>query len=157
MASQIIELYKCILKKEKKIAFAESCTGGYLAAQLVAIPNASKVFLGSIVAYSNDLKHKILKVSHETLRTHGAASREVADEMWIGLLKLTGADYGIAITGIAGPTGGTKEKPVGTVFVAFGEANHKPHVLEFHLHGSREKIIHEASERTCQEFLQVYS
>lgn len=153
--STVVKIHEFLIKKEKTLALAESCTGGALSLQFVLIPDASKYLLGSLVCYSTELKHKILKVSNETLRICGSVSREVADEMWIGLMKLTQADYGITITGISGPKGGTKEKPVGTVFIALGISGQKPKVVEFHLSGSREDIIQETCQKACEEFIQL--
>jgi len=108
--------------KEKKLslAFAESCTGGLMSKLITDIPGSSQVFMGGFIVYSNEMKKKYLNVSEKTLNLYGAVSSETANEMLIGLLKTTGADMGIAVTGIAGPAGGTEEKPVGTVYAAYG-------------------------------------
>lgn len=100
------------------LATAESCTGGSIAAKFTAIPGASAHFLAGIVAYSNDIKRSVLGVSEESLARYGAVSEQVAREMAEGARRLSGADYVIATTGIAGPTGGSQEKPVGTVWMA---------------------------------------
>jgi len=97
------------------LALAESCTGGLIAAQLTAIAGSSAYFRGGVVAYSNDLKMKLLGVESGTLAQFGAVSRETARAMALGVREVSGADYGLAVTGIAGPSGGTPEKPVGTV------------------------------------------
>ncbi len=105
----------------KKLALAESCTGGALAARLVAIPDASRYFLGSIVAYSNAWKERLLQVSHSTLIQEGAVSKAVVVEMVRGLFAETDADFAVAISGLVGPSGGTAQKPVGTIYIAVGE------------------------------------
>jgi nicotinamide-nucleotide amidase len=111
-----------ILKqKEKTIASAESCSGGYISHLLTSIAGSSEYFKGTVVAYSYDAKENLLGVDNNTLLTHGAVSKETVNEMLTGLLKRTGADYGIATTGIMGPGGGTADKPVGTVWVAVGK------------------------------------
>lgn len=115
---------ECIARK-KTIALAESCTGGAIAAKLTAIPDASKYFLGSIVAYSNVWKERFLQVSRTTLQKKGAVSREAVSEMVQGLFQETDADYGAAVSGIAGPGGGTKEKPLGTIYIAIGQRGQK--------------------------------
>lgn len=108
------------LLKEKKltVAIAESCTGGLVSAAITDLPGASEVFGCGVCAYSNEIKKKLLGVRAETLETHGAVSDETALEMAAGVRALSGADIGIAITGIAGPGGGTEEKPVGLVHFA---------------------------------------
>ena len=100
------------------VGLAESCTGGLLGARLTAIAGASDVVLGGVIAYHNDVKIDLLGVSRATLAEHGAVSEQVVREMAAGARKVTNAGVGLAITGIAGPTGGTPEKPVGTVWVA---------------------------------------
>ncbi len=138
-------LHHWMKKHQKTLAFAESCTGGLMASLIIAQPGASEYFLGSIVAYSNHLKEKLLNVPSETLNKHGAVSRETVQKMWEGLLEKTGADYGIAVSGIAGPTGGSKAKPIGTVFYALGERGETPEVGTFHLKGTRRTVILRAS------------
>ena len=107
--------------KEKKltIACAESCTGGLLAKSITDVGGCSSVFLGGVVAYANEIKENILGVSGETLKKYGAVSEFTAMEMANGVRRICGSDIGISTTGIAGPDGGTEEKPVGTVYVGF--------------------------------------
>ena len=111
-------LQEWMIAHKKTLACAESCTGGYLSARLTTISGASNYFLGSIVSYSNTLKSSVLHVLPATLQSHGAVSREVVMEMAQGAIVLTNADYAIAISGIAGPHGGTDSKPVGTAWGA---------------------------------------
>ena len=112
------DLVGLLSRRRLTLALAESCTGGFIANQITNVPGASKVFPGGIVAYSNAVKQKFLGVRAETLARHGAVSEAVAREMAEGARKKFGADFAIAVTGIAGPGGGTKSKPVGTVFIA---------------------------------------
>ncbi|HUE35886.1 MAG TPA: CinA family protein [Candidatus Acidoferrum sp.] len=107
-----------LTRRKKTLALAESCTGGFIANQITNVPGASKIFLGGIVSYSNGAKQKFLAVKAGTLEQRGAVSEAVAREMAAGARKRFGADFAIAVTGIAGPTGGTKNKPIGTVFIA---------------------------------------
>ena len=112
-----------LLKLEKeKVTFAESCTGGYVAHRLTSVPGSSAVFDGGIVTYSNEVKMKELGVKKETLDKKGAVSEETVIEMVKGAVKKFNCKYGVSISGIAGPDGGTAEKPVGTVWIAVGTA-----------------------------------
>ena len=112
------ELVHELISRGLHIAAAESCTGGLCAKRLTDIPGSSEILDGSIVTYANRIKEQFVNVSHETLAAHGAVSRETALEMAAGVRALFASDIGISTTGIAGPGGGTPEKPVGTVFVA---------------------------------------
>ena len=123
----------------KTIALAESCTGGMLASKLVSVPGSSRFFLECAVTYANEAKTKRLGVSEETLAQHGAVSRETALEMARGIRMGAGADIGLAITGVAGPGGGTEEKPVGLVYVALAFKEGEQ-VVELRLTGGRERI-----------------
>lgn len=108
-----------LLKEQNlTIATAESCTGGYLAHLITSVPGSSEYFKGSVVSYSNEVKMNVLGVKPETLETHGAVSRETVIEMAEGLKKVINSDFAVSISGIAGPDGGTDEKPVGTVWIA---------------------------------------
>ncbi|MFL2754263.1 MAG: CinA family protein [Gammaproteobacteria bacterium] len=107
-------------KKNQTITTAESCTGGWVGKEITGISGSSKWFGSGFITYSNSAKVKILRVNKETLLKEGAVSENVVKEMAIGAMQLSRAEYGIAISGLAGPGGGTKEKPVGTVCFAVG-------------------------------------
>jgi nicotinamide-nucleotide amidase len=129
------------------IGVAESCTGGLLGARLTAIPGSSDVVLGGVIAYHNVVKRETLGVSDASLAAHGAVSEEVVREMAAGARRVTGARVGLAITGIAGPSGGTPEKPVGTVWLAVdvdGDVSTQRH----HLWGDRGEIRERAAQYT---------
>ena len=118
MGSLEAALVNELIARKMTVATAESCTGGYVAKRITNVSGSSSVIDGSIVTYANRIKEKFVGVSHETLLAHGAVSAETAIEMARGVRKLFDADVGISTTGIAGPTGGTPDKPVGRVYVA---------------------------------------
>lgn len=111
-------IHRLLTDRRLTLATAESCTGGAIAARFTALPGASAYFLCGVVAYSNASKHAVLGVDEESIARHGAVSERVAREMAEGARRITGADYAVATTGIAGPAGGSPEKPVGTVWIA---------------------------------------
>src|SRR5439155_10476675 len=111
-----------LTERKQTLALAESCTGGYIANRLTNVPGASAVLLAGLVTYSDTAKQTFLGVSTETLAAHGAVSQPTAREMAEGARQRTGADYGISVTGIAGPSGGSETKPVGTVFIGLASA-----------------------------------
>ncbi len=125
-------LVKALIRSGRHIAAAESCTGGYVAKRITNVSGSSEVLDGSIVTYANRVKEEFVHVSRETLSKHGAVSKETAIEMARGVRKLFGADIGVSTTGIAGPTGGTPDKPVGTVFVGVSTET-REEVRELHI------------------------
>ena len=116
-------LIKLLIKKKLKISFAESCTGGLLASSITSISGASKVFNLGLITYSNQSKIKILKVNRNIIKKYGAVSHECCYAMVKNLSKISKANINISITGIAGPEGGTKEKPVGLVYIGVKKGN----------------------------------
>lgn len=116
-------LQNYFIKNNLTLALAESLTGGHIASKITDHPGSSKYFLGSVVSYSNQLKKSALRVSEKALEKVGAVSKEVTEQMAQGALALTGAEYAIAVTGVAGPDGGTEDKPVGTVWCAISQKN----------------------------------
>ncbi|HEV8081932.1 MAG TPA: competence/damage-inducible protein A [Chitinophagaceae bacterium] len=131
---------KLLKSRNKTVSTAESCTGGYIAHLITSIAGSSDYFEGSIVSYSNEVKQKMLNVSEGTLNNFGAVSEATVIEMLQGLLKKFNTDYGIAVSGIMGPGGGTEEKPVGTVWIAVGDSeNHN--CQQLNLRFTRERNI----------------
>jgi nicotinamide-nucleotide amidase len=116
-------IIRVLTERKQKLALAESCTGGCIAHRLTNVPGASAVLLGGFVTYSNQMKQQALGVQSRTLADHGAVSEPVAREMAEGARRVTGADYAISVTGIAGPSGGSPDKPVGTVFIGLADSN----------------------------------
>lgn len=139
------EIHKWMIAHKKTLGLAESCTGGRIAAELTALSGASEYFLGSLVTYSDHLKKKLLGVSLETLKKYGAVSKETALSMLQGIFTQTEADYGLSVTGLAGPKKGTL--PIGTVFIAAAERKSTPHTEEYCFSGDREEI-----QRTATRF-----
>ncbi|MBK7146181.1 MAG: CinA family protein [Xanthomonadales bacterium] len=129
-----------LLEARLKLATAESCTGGWVAKVVTEVPGSSAWFDCAFVAYSYDAKEAMLGVPRQTLEQHGAVSSETVVEMVRGALSRSRADMAVAITGIAGPTGGTRDKPVGTVWIAWGFGHHPPAAQVFHFHGDRDAI-----------------
>ena len=116
-------LVKKLIKKKLKISFAESCTGGMLASKITSINGASKVFNSGFITYSNLAKIKILKVNKNIIKKYGAVSSECCKAMVVNLSKISKANINVSITGIAGPNGGSKEKPVGLVYIGVKKGN----------------------------------
>jgi nicotinamide-nucleotide amidase len=137
LAQQLGQLLK---SKEKKIATAESCTGGWIAQMITEVSGSSAWFDRGFVTYSNAAKMQMLGVKPETLDKFGAVSVQTATEMVTGTLAHSDADCAIAVTGIAGPDGGTAEKPVGTVFIAWADKNKDIKVVQKKLMGNRHQI-----------------
>jgi nicotinamide-nucleotide amidase len=138
----------------KKITFAESCTGGLLAYYFTKHNGASKILEGSLVTYSNDLKENWLAVSQETLKEHGAVSAAVVEEMSEGALNVSQADYALAVSGIAGDSGGTQQKPVGTVYI--GVRSKAKHIeRHFLFYGDRNYVQHQSALMAIKMLLLV--
>lgn len=146
-------LHKRFIEKKLTLSIAESCTGGSLAARFTRMPGASGYFLGSVVAYSYQLKLKLLGVPEDLLREKGEVSQEVVEKMAEGILKLTESDFALAVSGIAGPTGGTPEKPVGTVWCGIGQRNGSIYTWKIQCDGSREMIIEQSINALLTELL----
>lgn len=137
-------VYNVLQKKGKTLSVAESCTGGYISHLMTEIPGASKVFVGSVVSYSNSVKHHQLGVETTLFETVGAVSEQVVTQMATGVRERLQTDYAIAVSGIAGPGGGSDEKPVGTVVI--GVASEKETVVKtWHFIGDRMNVIGRAS------------
>jgi len=145
-------LFHEMTKAGVSLATAESCTGGKIAANLTKYAGAGKVFLGSVVSYANEVKTKVLKVPEETLQNQGAVSEETVIAMVKEAKELFGSDYAVATSGIAGPTGGTQEKPVGTVWIAV-KGKYKLRTKAFHFQNNRQINI---ARTTTQALLMLW-
>ncbi len=134
------QLGECLKAKGMKLASAESCTGGWLAKIITDIPGSSAWFTGSVVSYSNEAKQSLLGVNGSTLNEFGAVSGEAVLEMSDGVFSHTEADVAVSVSGIAGPDGGTEEKPVGLVWLSWGKRDKSVFANPFNFDGDREDV-----------------
>lgn len=132
------QIVKKLREKGYTITTAESCTGGLLAGRILNVSGASEVYMEGYITYANEAKERILGVKPETLETYGAVSKETAEEMAIGAARAAKAEVALSTTGIAGPGGGTVEKPVGLIYISCF-LNGEVQVRELRLHGTREE------------------
>ena len=137
LAKKLSEVFS---KSHKLIATAESCTGGLISAYITAIPGSSRYFDRAFITYSNEAKCQMLGVKAQTLYKYGAVSIETAKEMAEGALKNSNADIAVSVTGIAGPDGGTGDKPVGTVCIGIKEKGKEVNAKCYHFSGDRAKV-----------------
>lgn len=137
------------------LATAESCTGGLIAHRLTNVSGASAFFLGAVVAYHNSVKHALLGVPEDVLAAHGAVSEETARDMAEGVRRLVGATYGLAVTGVAGPSGGSPEKPVGLVYLAVAREDGTA-VIRRQFSGTREEIKAQTAETAIKLLLEYF-
>lgn len=147
------KLSRILLKNKKTLSIAESCSGGLLGDRLTNIPGSSKYFKGGVIAYANEAKIRILKVPAALIRKHGAVSRPVAECLAKNVRKIFKTDLGVSITGIAGPSGGTKEKPVGLTFIAVA-GEKKIICKEYRFKGTRLQIKGKAVSAALKLLLQ---
>jgi nicotinamide-nucleotide amidase len=138
-------IYEIMKNNNLTLSAAESCTGGLLGNRITNLPGSSNYYLGGLIAYSNHLKTRLLNIDSELIESQGAVSKKVAVRMAENIRSITGSDYGIGITGIAGPTGGTKEKPVGLVYIAVADQKNTL-VEKYNLKGKRKQIKYLSTE-----------
>ena len=148
-----LKICKKLTKDKKTLALAESCTGGMISSRLTDTSGSSDYFLGGIVAYSNSAKASILGVSPVLIKKHGAVSQEVAQAMAKGARRVFKSNISLAITGIAGPTGGTKKKPVGLAYIAFDSGKTKK-VIKVNFKGSRLSLKKKFSQAALKLILE---
>ena len=151
--NDMIKLQELLRANKQTITSAESCTGGLVASMITKIAGSSDIFNGSIVTYSNKIKNQELNVKNETLEKFGAVSCEVVNEMLDGVICKFDANYAIAISGIAGPAGGTEKKPLGTVVIGISDAKHHKIVNVYIFKGSREEVQIQAAKHSLKEIL----
>ncbi len=150
-----ISITKLLLKQQATLAVAESCSGGLLSSLLTNIAGSSGYFLLSVVTYSNESKTSLLNIPITLIKRYGAVSPQVAKLMAQNVRKIASSDYGIGITGIAGPTGGTIAKPVGTVFIAVAKKN-KVITKRFQLSGNRLTVKRKAALKALSILKQLF-
>jgi len=149
-------LIKELTKRNETIVFAESCTGGLLSSSLTSISGSSQVFQGSIVSYSNELKNSLLNISEEKLIKHGAVSEEVCEAMALNVKEKLRADWAISISGIAGPNGGSKDKPVGLVYISISGPNNYVTTIKKQFNSTRNRFeIQTLSVNVCLNSLRL--
>ncbi len=152
------ELVETFRRAGATLATAESCTGGLIGKNITDISGASEMYLGGVISYANSVKEKVLGVPADTLLRFGAVSKQTARAMAAGALSLTGADFSVAVTGIAGPSGGTPEKPVGLVYIAVGEKKSgNIFVTRNIFSGDRDSIRESTTERAAELVSELYA
>ncbi|MDH3342512.1 MAG: CinA family protein [Gammaproteobacteria bacterium] len=149
------QLGECLKEKGVKLATAESCSGGWIAKVITDLPGSSAWFEGSVVCYSNESKQDLLGVLPRTLDEFGAVSGDVVLEMTDGLFERTGADVAVSVSGIAGPDGGSDDKPVGTVWLCWGKRDKTSFAHEYHFEGDREAVRLQTVEAALLAILDV--
>lgn len=149
------QLGECMKTKDLTLATAESCTGGWLAKIITDIPGSSAWFIGSVVSYSNEAKHSLLGVNEITLHEFGAVSGETVLEMSDGLFSHTRADVVVSVSGIAGPDGGSDEKPVGLVWLSWGKRDKSVFATPFNFDGDREVVRKQSIKQALDNLLDL--
>jgi nicotinamide-nucleotide amidase len=149
------ELGACMKDKGIKLASAESCTGGWLAKIITDIPGSSEWFTGSVVCYSNESKTSLLGVHENTLTEFGAVSGDTVIEMADGLFSHTDADVAVGVSGIAGPDGGTEDKPVGLVWLSWGKRDKSVYAKPYNFAGDREAVRKQSIAQALSNLLDV--
>ena len=157
-SNNIFEYLKTELEiKGEKLTFAESCTGGLIASYLTKISGSSSVFDGSVISYANRIKSEWLGVDAKALEKFGAVSEETVQQMLLGILEISSNDYAIAVSGIAGPSGGSETKPVGTVFIGVGDKKGRFQVERLQFKGNREQIQYQTMMHSMRLFIKFFN
>ena len=143
--------------KNQKLTFAESCTGGLISSYITKIAGSSHIFDGSVISYANKIKSEWLGVDERVLEKFGAVSEETVQQMLLGILEISGSDYAIAVSGIAGPDGGSDSKPVGTVFIGVGDKNGSFMVERHYFKGDREQVQYKTMMHSIKLFIKFYN
>lgn len=150
-------VYECLKSKNKILATAESCTGGMIGEMITSVPGSSEVYEYGFITYSNTAKQKLLGVSAETLSIFGAVSAETVCEMADGALKASDADIAVSVSGIAGPGGGSEQKPVGLVYVGIAQKGEKTEFFKLMLSGDRDSVRQKTVDKVFDLIIEIYS
>ncbi|QKF81203.1 CinA family protein [Halarcobacter ebronensis] len=153
---ELIEFQNLLRENKKTITTAESCTGGLIASSITQISGSSDIFNGAVITYSNEIKSQELKVKKETLEKFGAVSKEVVEEMLDGVINKFNADFAIAVSGIAGPNGGTKNKPVGTVVIGISSKENKKEIEVCLFDGTRSEVQNKAAKYSLKKLFNFF-
>ena len=153
---QMEELQNLLRQNNETITCAESCTGGLIASKITAIAGSSSIFKGSVVTYCNEIKEQELNVKKETMIKYGAVSTQTVDEMLKGVIKKFDSTYAIAVSGVAGPGGGTKDKPVGTVVIGIMKKNQNPQSWVFSFNGGRNEVQEAAANMAFLKIFEIF-
>lgn len=156
MKTQVNELAQSLVNRGVRLGTAESCTGGWIGRELTGVAGSSRWYEGGVICYSNDLKRNILQVPESILEQHGAVSEQAALAMADGARKVLKTEISVAVTGIAGPDGGSAEKPVGTVWLAWSIPDETVASC-FRFFGDREQIREQAVQKALEGLLQLMS
>ena len=144
--NEMLQFQNNLRENNKTVTTAESCTGGLISSMITEISGSSQIFNGSIVTYCNEIKEQELGVNKNTMIKFGVVSCEVVEEMLLGVLKKFKSDFAIAVSGVAGPNGGTKDKPVGTVAIGVMSNNGIKNIQLFHFKGDRKQVQIQAAK-----------
>ncbi|MGB5867881.1 MAG: CinA family protein [Arcobacteraceae bacterium] len=145
-SDDMIKLQSILKERNQTITTAESCTGGLIASMITEISGSSEIFHGAVITYCNEIKEQELNVKKETMIQFGVVSCEVVDEMLQGVLKKFNSDYAIAVSGVAGPNGGTEKKPVGTVAIGVMSKDGGKNIKLYHFKGGRKEVQIQAAK-----------
>jgi nicotinamide-nucleotide amidase len=151
--ADMLKLQELLTKKQQTITTAESCTGGLIASMITEISGSSNIFKGAVVTYCNEIKEQELNVNKQTMINHGVVSLEVVTEMLAGVITKFDANYAIAVSGVAGPTGGTISKPVGTVVIGVMSNDGREHIDVYTFKGNRKEIQIQSAKTALKEIL----
>ncbi len=154
--NDMVKLQTILKENNQTITCAESCTGGLIASYITENSGSSSIFKGSIVTYCNEIKEQELKVKKQTMIEHGVVSVEVVRQMCQGVLEKFDANFAIAVSGVAGPTGGTKNKPVGTVIIGVINKDNEAYIQKYHFEGDRKDVQIQAAKTALKNIFKNF-